>query len=203
MSGEMDDDAQLMLACRDGDPRAFETLFRRYSTRLVSFLARMVPERAKAEELAQDVFVRIYQARERYEPTARFSTYLFGIASNLALNELARAHRKRERPFPEDGEIRVAAAAPSAEEEIAHRRTREHLEEALDELPARQRAALLLRVDEGLGYEEIAAALDTSVSSVKSLIHRARCELLESLESREAGEPSPSRAASPERKRMS
>ncbi len=183
MSGETDDDAQLMLASRD-DPRAFEALFRRYSTRLVSFLARMVPERAKAEELAQDVFVRIYQARERYQPTARFSTYLFGIASNLALNELARAHRKRERPLPDDAEIRVAVAAPSAEDELAHRRTREQLEEALDELPARQRAALLLRVDEGLGYEEIAAALDTSVSSVKSLIHRARCELLESLESR-------------------
>jgi RNA polymerase sigma-70 factor, ECF subfamily len=182
MSGEIDDDAQLMLASRDGDPRAFETLFRRYSTRLVSFLARMVPERARAEELAQDVFVRIYQARERYQPTARFSTYLFGVASNLALNELARAHRKRERPFPEDAEIRVAAAAPSAEEELVHRRTRERVEEALDELPARQRAALLLRVDEGLGYEEIASALDTSVSSVKSLIHRARCELLESLE---------------------
>ena len=186
MSGEMDEDAQLMLAARDGDARAFETLFKRYSTRLVSFLARMVPERARAEELAQDVFVRIYQARERYEPTARFSTYLFGIASNLALNELARAHRKRERPFPEHIEIRIAGTEPTAEEQIAHRRTREQLEEALDELPARQRAALLLRVDEGLGYEEIATALDTSVSSVKSLIHRARCELLETLESSES-----------------
>jgi RNA polymerase sigma-70 factor (ECF subfamily) len=197
MSGEIDDDAQLMLASRN-DPRAFEALFRRYSARLVSFLARMVPERAKAEELAQDVFVRIYQARERYQPTARFSTYLFGIASNLALNELARAHRKRERAFPEDMEIRVAAALPSAEDELAHRRTRERLEEALDELPARQRAALLLRVDEGLGYEEIAEALETSVSSVKSLIHRARCELLQRLESAEAGT-----APETERKRLS
>jgi RNA polymerase sigma-70 factor, ECF subfamily len=181
--GEIDEDAQLMLASRDGDSRAFETLFRRYSTRLVSFLARMVPERARAEELAQDVFVRIYQARERYQPTARFSTYLLGVASNLALNELARAHRKRERPFPDGMEIRVAAPEPSAEDRLAGQRTREQVEVALDELPARQRAALLLRVEEGLGYEEIASALDTSVSSVKSLIHRARCELLAALES--------------------
>src|SRR5262245_2320534 len=139
MSGEIDDDAQLMLASRDGDPRAFETLYRRYSTRLVSFLARMVPERARAEELAQDVFVRIYQARERYQPSARFSTYLFGVASNLALNDLARAHRKRERPLSENVEIRVTDPEPSAEQKLAGRRTQETLEEALDELPARQR----------------------------------------------------------------
>src|SRR5262245_9398877 len=102
MGGETDEDAQLMLAFQAGDRRAFEALFGRYSARLVNFLARMVPSRARAEELAQDVFVRVYQARDRYQATARFSTYVFGIASNLALNDLDRAYRRRERPMPED-----------------------------------------------------------------------------------------------------
>src|SRR4029453_3924112 len=92
----VDDDARLMLAFRDGDRRAFETLFSRYTPRVLTFLTRMVRDRARAEELTQDVFVRVYNAAERYEASARFSTWIFGIAHNLALNDLARAHRRYE-----------------------------------------------------------------------------------------------------------
>ena len=180
---ETDEDAKLMLRLREsGDRRAFEELYRRFTPPLVSFLARMVRSRARAEELAQDVFVRIYQARDRYEPRARFSTYLFGIATNLALNELDRAHRRHERSMEAEGMPEdFGADGPGLDEQLEAKLTGERLDSALAALPDRQRAALLLRTTEGLGYGEIAAALDTSVSSVKSLLHRARTELGERL----------------------
>jgi RNA polymerase sigma-70 factor (ECF subfamily) len=134
----------------------------------------MVRDRARAEELTQDVFVRIYQAAERYEPSARFSTLIFAIAHNLALNELARAHHKRELRQPEEGALEALDPAPGADEALAAARTHALLERALGTLPERQRAALLLRSEQGLGFEVIAEALGTSVASVKSLIHRAR-----------------------------
>jgi RNA polymerase sigma-70 factor (ECF subfamily) len=177
----MDADAALMLRFRQGDRGAFEQLFRKYTPPLVNFLARMVPERARAEELAQEVFVRVYQARERYEPRARFSTWLFGIAHNLAVNELARAYRKRERPLDEDRATRAADSGASPEEQLAAGRTLHALEAGLARLPERQRAALLLRTQEGMSYEEIAKVIGASTSGVKSLLHRARERLLELL----------------------
>jgi RNA polymerase sigma-70 factor (ECF subfamily) len=177
----VDDDARLMLAFRDGDRRAFETLFASYTPRLLTFLTRMVRDRARAEELTQDVFVRIYNAADRYEATARFSTWVFGIAHNLALNELARAHRRYEQAPGELETIDAADPAPGADEKLEAERTGARLETALSALPERQRAALLLRSEQGLGYEEIAAALETTVGSVKSLIHRARETLLAKL----------------------
>src|SRR5215467_12962565 len=120
----MDEDARLMLAFQGGDRRAFETLFARYTPRVLTFLTRMVRDRARAEELTQDVFIRIYNAAARYEPRARFSTYVFGIAHNLALNELARAHRKYEQPAKADL-VDLAGADPraGAEEQLDAERT--------------------------------------------------------------------------------
>jgi RNA polymerase sigma-70 factor (ECF subfamily) len=178
----IDDDAQLMLRVREGDRAAFDALFRRWAPPVVNFLARMVPDRARAEELAQDVFVRIYGARERYEVRARFSTWLFGIAHNLALNELARAHRKRERPLGDEHLDTLADDAPEPEQQLDTRRTARALEAALPRLPDRQRAALLLRTQENLSYDEIAEALGASTSGIKSLLHRARENLLGLLE---------------------
>lgn len=178
----IDEDSRLMLDFQAGDRQAFQALFRRYTPRLMSFLTRMVKDRARAEELTQDVFIRIYQARERYEPRAKFSTWLFGIAHNLALNDLARAHRKRERPL-EDVHVQTTPdAEPDAAEQLEASRTHEMLEKAIGELPERQRSALLLRSVQGLGYEEIGAALGASVSSVKSLLHRAREKLVAQME---------------------
>jgi len=181
----VDDDARLMLAFRDGDRRAFETLFARYTPRVLTFLTRMVRDRARAEELTQDVFVRIYNAAGRYEASARFSTWIFGIAHNLALNDLARAHRKYEQAPGDLDELAAADPAPGADEKLEAERTRVRLEAALATLPERQRAALLLRSEQGLGYDEIALALETTVSSVKSLIHRARETLLAALDEAE------------------
>jgi len=170
----VDDDARLMLAFRDGDRRAFELLFARYTPRVLTFVSRLVRDRARAEELTQDVFVRIYNAAGRYEASARFSTWIFGIAHNLALNELARAHRRYEQTATPIEELEAADPAPGADDQLEGDRTRQRLERALEKLPERQRAAVLLRSEQGLGYDEIAKALDTSVASVKSLIHRAR-----------------------------
>ncbi len=163
-----------MLRFRDGDRTAFDVLFHRYTPRLVSFLTRMLRERDRAEELAQEVFVRIYQARERYEPKAKFSTWIFGIASNLALNDLALAYRRRERAWDDAVADRTEDPTPGAEATVDARRTAERVDAALARLPDRQRAALLLRVEQGLGYAEIAEAIGASTSGVKSLIHRAR-----------------------------
>jgi RNA polymerase sigma-70 factor (ECF subfamily) len=177
----LDDDARLMLAFRDGDRRAFDALFARYTPRVLTFLTRLVRDRARAEELTQDVFVRIYNAADRYEPKARFSTWIFGIAHNLGLNELARAHRRYERGDTPLEELGASDPAPGADEQVEADELRVRLERALAKLPDRQRAALLLRSEQGLAYEEIAGALDASVSSVKSLIHRARETLIAEL----------------------
>ncbi len=175
-----------MLRVRWGDRRAFEDLFRRYTPPLVNFLARMVPERDRAEELAQEVFLRIYRARDRYEPKARFSTWLFSIAHNLALNELSRSYRKREGPLEDRVAERMQDPQPGAEERLEGKRAATAIEGALASLPERQRAALLLCVEQGLRYAEIAEVLGASRASVKSLIHRARESLLVRLDEPES-----------------
>lgn len=181
-----DADAELMLRFQSGDRSAFDQLFRRYSPPLVNFLSRLVRDRGRAEELAQETFVRIYQARDRYEARAKFSTYLFGIAHRLALNELARAHRRREQPLEPQTIASTADPSLGSDLDYAARRTSEAVERALAGLPERQRSALILRVQEGLGHGDIAQALGVSISGVKSLLHRARvrlaAELKETLE---------------------
>ncbi len=177
----IDDDAQHMLAFKAGDRRAFEILFERYTPRLLNFLARMVRDRGRAEELTQDVFVRVYTAAERYEPRAKFSTWVFGIAHNLALNDLDRAYRKRERAFVPGGMPEPRDPLPDADDRIAARQLGEALEAGLTKLPDRQRAALLLRSEQGLDYQEIGEVMGASVSGVKSLLHRARESLLSEL----------------------
>jgi RNA polymerase sigma-70 factor (ECF subfamily) len=180
-----DEGARLMLRFKDGDRGAFESLFQRYTPPLMNFLARMVGDRDRAEELAQEVFVRIYRARERYEAKARFSTWMFGIASNLALNELARAHRQRERPLQEADLAGLANPGPDLDDQVDARKLAQDLHRAMAQLPDRQRAALLLRAEQGLGYDEIGRALNASVASVKSLLHRARESLLTQLKGME------------------
>ena len=177
----IDDDAQLMLAFKAGDREAFEALFRRYTPRLMNFVARMVRDRARAEELVQDVFVKVYNAAPRYEPRARFSTWIFGIAHNAALNDLARAHRQRERSAEENAYPEPVDPTPHADLQVEARHTADRIERALERLPERQRAALLLRSEQGLDYRDIAETLDASVASVKSLLHRAREALLAEL----------------------
>jgi RNA polymerase sigma-70 factor (ECF subfamily) len=177
-----DDDVRLMLAFRDGDVSAFDTLFARWAGRLLRYLERMVRDAACAEELAQEVFVRVFRARESYRPEARFSTWLYTIATRVALNELRRP-RRRSPHESADGEAApvLVAGSPEPDRVVDAQRTGRAVEEALAELPERQRSALWLAAVEGLSYAEVAESLGTTPKSVKALVHRARVSLARSL----------------------
>jgi len=183
-----DPDVRLMLAFRDGDDDALSALYRRWAGPVQRFLERMVRERAMAEELMQETFVRVHGARDRYAGDARFSTWLFRIARNLALNELDRArnrtaHLSTDVPARDDERPPLTLiAGGSGVDDLAHaRRERSRVETALEALPERQRTALWLAAVEGHSYAEIAAVLDAAPSSVKALVHRARANLADRL----------------------
>jgi RNA polymerase sigma-70 factor (ECF subfamily) len=173
-----DPDAALMLAFREGDEAAFRALFEKYGNAMVAFCYRFVRDAARAEELAQDVFLKLHRTAGRYRPEARFRTYLYRIASNHCLNELRRreygAHHARDAGGREPADpdaLPADAATPEQAAEGAALATA--VQALLDGLPAKQRAAFVLCRFEGLSYEEIAEALETTVSAVKSLVHRA------------------------------
>jgi RNA polymerase sigma-70 factor (ECF subfamily) len=172
-----------MLAFRDGDVAAFDALFHRWAAKLLRYLERMLRDSAAAEELVQEAFLRVHRARERYEPQARFSTWLYRIATNLALNELRRPQRRDPHASmdAEDGP-ELAAGGPSADELVDARRMSDAVDRGLEALPARQRAALWLTAVEGQPYAEVARALDVTPQAVKSLVHRARTTLAGKLE---------------------
>jgi RNA polymerase sigma-70 factor (ECF subfamily) len=177
----VDEDVRLMLALRAGDGAAFDALFARWSAPLLRYLERLVREPALAEELTQEVFLRVYRARDRYEPDARFSTWLFTIATRLAWNELRRPrHRNPHDALEGDDDmapVPLASGEPAADVVADARRTGALVEQVLDKLPERQRAALWLAAVEGLSYAEVAALLETTERSVKALVHRARTAL--------------------------
>jgi RNA polymerase sigma-70 factor, ECF subfamily len=174
-----DPDAALMLAFQQGDEGAFRTLFERYARAMHAFCHSFVRDAARAEELAQDVFVNVYRARDRYRPSARFKTFLYRVATNSCLNELRRGEHaaRRAEPAGEPGEADDLDSLPSpaaGPEELARGKALEaEVQRLLSRLPEKQRAALVLCRFEGLSYEEIAQVLETTVPAVKSLVHRA------------------------------
>jgi RNA polymerase sigma-70 factor (ECF subfamily) len=175
-----DEDAALMLAFCAGDGAAFDALFGRWAAPLLRYLERMLRDSAVAEELVQEVFLRVHGARERYQPQARFSTWLYRIATNLALNELRRPRRREPHSsLDEPGRPALPGEGPAAEDALDARRLSARVERELAQLPERQRAALCLSAVEGLSYAQVAEALEVSESAVKALVHRARTTLAE------------------------
>jgi RNA polymerase sigma-70 factor (ECF subfamily) len=179
-----DPDADLMLAFQRGDAGAFRALYERHARAMVAFCHRFVKDAARAEELAQDVFVKLHRSADRYSPRARFKTFLYRVATNTCLNELRRGEYAAREAAPggrgRDGEPDAApdldalpSAAASPQEALEAGRLAGAVAALLDGLPEKQRAAFVLCRFEGLSYEEIAEALETSVPAVKSLIHRA------------------------------
>jgi RNA polymerase sigma-70 factor (ECF subfamily) len=175
-------DVQLMLAVKEGDELSFELLLRRYRTPLVNFLNRMVRDTGLAEDLAQEVFMRVYRARKEYEPNAKFTTWLFRIATNLALNALRDGrHRQMEISIDQrldDGEqqqvrLDVADKSPNVEHRLLQQDRAAVIRNAVESLPEKQRAAVLLHKYVELDYGEIARTLDCSESALKSLLFRA------------------------------
>jgi RNA polymerase sigma-70 factor, ECF subfamily len=177
-------DVQLMLDVKAGDETSFALLLQRYRSPLVNFLYRMVRSREQAEDLAQEVFLRVYRAREEYVPSAKFTTWLFRIATNLALNSVRDTRYQRlevsiDAPVTvdaEDGEeklLDVAEKHPNIEQHLVEEVRVEMIKHAIDKLPEKQRAAVLLHKYQELDYGEISRILQCSESALKSLLFRA------------------------------
>lgn len=186
-----DPDVRLMLAVRDGNAAAFEELMFRYQNRLVTVLEHLVGKRGQAEDLAQEVFLRVYRARERYQPASKFSTWLFTIANNVASNALRSRSRRREvqvAPRHQDGadgptidELALAASGLMPARQLDKAELRDVVQAALDSLSERQRLAVLLNKFEQMSYADIAATMDLTPQAIKSLLSRARENLREAL----------------------
>lgn len=180
------DDIALMLAVKAGDERAFGTLVERHQFRVVGTVAKMLGGEADAEDIAQQVFIRVWQSAPRYSPSAKFTTWLLTITRNLVFNEMRRRQRARLVPLdPGDADRapvgHADASARSAPEEIAERELQEAISAAIAALPEAQRTAVILRRFDNMPYEEIAKVLGTTVPSVKSLLFRARNDLRDRL----------------------
>jgi RNA polymerase sigma-70 factor (ECF subfamily) len=186
-----DPDVRLMLQVREGSGTAFEELVARYQSRLVTVLEHLVGNRDHAEDLAQEVFMRVYRARETYEPGAKFSTWLFTIANNVASSALRSKSRRREvtldgrggssgglRPL---GTIQASSGQMPARQ-LDRAEMHDMVQIALAALNERQRMAVLLNKFEGMSYGDIAQAMELSPKAIKSLLSRARVNLREVLE---------------------
>ncbi len=187
-----DPDVRLMLAVRDDDAAAFEELVLRYQNRLVSVLEHLVGHREQAEDLAQDVFLRVYRSRKRYEPTAKFSTWLFTIANNVALNARRSLSRRKEvnlgvESSTESGLQPLAQMTSVSSGQLPARQLdkaemRDIVQLAVGSLNERQRLAVLLNKFEEMSYADIAEVMDLSPKAVKSLLSRARENLRQIIE---------------------
>ena len=168
-----------MLRVREGDEECFRALLERHRNSLVGYLYRMIQDSGRAEDLAQDVFLRIYKSRASYEPTARFTTWMFRIATHVALNWLRNEKNTRRQESldvrPEPGEVRLELPdrRPSVEQSLLDEVRLNEVRMAIGSLPEKQRAAVLMHKYEGMDYAQIAGVFDCSESAVKSLLFRA------------------------------
>jgi RNA polymerase sigma-70 factor (ECF subfamily) len=174
----VDSDLDLMLRVRQGDAGSFDELLRRYRTPLVKYFCRMVRDEALAEDLAQEAFLRVYKARHRYRPDARFTTWLYRIATNLALNAIRDSRGRQRRDgngSNEDGESAFEFVDPGAsvEQQLIETDRGRMIREAIESLPENQRAAVILHKYQDVDYRQIAGILKVSESAVKSLLFRA------------------------------
>jgi len=184
-ASSLERDAELMLRVRAGDQASFGLLLERHRGPVIHFLFRMVQNQAVAEELAQEAFLRVYRSRATYEPTAKFTTWLFRIATHLALNWIRDGRNEKSQQSLDqesaDGATRqVADRGRTVEEELVYQARLNEVRQAIELLPSKQRAAVMMHKYEELEYSQIANVLTCSESAVKSLLFRA----YESLRSR-------------------
>ena len=174
----LDPDTVLMLRVRDGDAPSFELLLHRHRVAVVNHLYRVVQSRAIAEELAQDVFVRVYRSRERYQPDAKFTTWLYRITTNVALNWRRDTRRETGHLRLDDAtrilpKLELRDQAPAVDELMIRRGRAKEIREAIETLPGKQLAAVLMHKYEGMDYNEIAEVLNCSIPALKSILFRA------------------------------
>ena len=175
------EDVRLMRLVAQGDTRAFEELIERHQALVAGTAARMLGSNSDVEDIAQQVFIRVWKSARRYVPRAKFTTWLLKITRNLVFNELRRAKRRAQVPLqPEPGAEEIPLkdeTNPAPDASLLEEELQRAIEEAIMQLPESQRMALVLRRYEQLSYEEIAEVLDLSVPAVKSVLFRARTEL--------------------------
>src|SRR5947209_6532689 len=183
-AGATDDDAQdvqLMALVARGDTKAFQQLVERHQSLVIGTVARMLGSNSDVEDLAQQVFLRVWRSAARYVPRAKFTTWLLKITRNLVFNEMRRTKRQAHVPIQPEAQAEELPmkdeSVQSPAESLLEHELQRAIEDAIMELPATQRMALILRRYEGRSYEEIADILDLSVPAVKSVLFRARTEL--------------------------
>jgi RNA polymerase sigma-70 factor, ECF subfamily len=179
---------ELMTRVGEGDEDAFEALVLRHQTYVLNFIYRFIGDRTQAKDLSQEVFLRVWQAAKRYEAKAKFTTWIYRIASNICFNELKSDRRRRRFQFFRSGEEggqdieeKFPDDSPSSENLLLTRERNRQITDALQGLPANQRIAIILKRYDDLSYEEIARIMDCSVSAVESLLVRAKRALQEKL----------------------
>ena len=184
-----DVDLQLMMRVKAGDGDAFNTLMQKHEKTVVNLVYRFTGNREVAGDLAQEVFLRIYRASGRFEAKAKFFTFLYTVTLNLCRNYRAKAQRRKTTSLDatrqgQNGDLpsrELVDPIGSAEEQVSRMELSSVVREAVDSLPEQQREAVILQRFQGLGYDEIAEALNLSVPAVKSRIHRAKLNLKEKL----------------------
>ncbi len=186
-----DPDIRLMLRVRDDDDTAFVELVSRFQHRLVAVMHHLVGNADEAEDLAQEVFLRVYRNRKKYTPQAKFSTWLFTIANNLALNALRDRKRRPVLPLevhesgplgPRPNEAIAASRDAPPMHNLQQQELAKVIRQALDELNERQRVAIVLNKFEDMNYADIAEVMGLTPKAVKSLLSRARGKLREALQ---------------------
>jgi RNA polymerase sigma-70 factor, ECF subfamily len=186
-----DPDIRLMLRVRDDDAPAFGELVDRFQHRLLAVMHHLVGSPDEAEDLAQEVFLRVYRTRKKYTPKAKFSTWLFTIANNLALNSLRSRQRKPVVPLnvrdsgplgPRPAEHLVRARTEQPVQSLQQQELAAIIRRALEGLNERQRVAVVLNKFEEMSYEEIAEVMGLTTKAVKSLLSRARSNLRDALQ---------------------
>ena len=183
-------DESLMGLFQSGDEDAFRTLFERYTVPLINFAYRFLSSRSEAEDVAQEVFLRIYRNKERFDTGRPFRGWIFTIAARLASNHASKRKTHAEtaldrNPSAEDApslaETLADSAALTPEQEELRKELAGKVQKALADLPSPQRTAVLLSRFEGMSYDEIAGTMGTTVSAIKSLLFRARQTLVKDL----------------------
>jgi len=182
-----DEDLALMARIAKGDENAFGSLVAKHQHAVIGTVGKMTNQSADTEDIAQQIFLRIWKAAPRYTPTAKFTTFLFTIARNLVFNETRKKSRRMEHSLEEQQDQWHATAAdpnPSSrpDKSLEQQELRQVVDQAIAALPEKQRLAVVLRRYEQMPYEEIAEVLELSVSAVKSQLFRARAALRESLQ---------------------
>ncbi|MEO8206887.1 MAG: sigma-70 family RNA polymerase sigma factor [Chthoniobacterales bacterium] len=180
------DDIALMLRVKDGDLDAFHALVQGYQYRVVGTVTRMLGNEEGSEDIAQQVFLRVWKSARTYKPTAKFNTWLMTITRNLVFNEIRRRSRHPTQSlnleFDDRPQQYEDPTVSSPAEQMQEKELQAAIDAAIAALPEQQRMAVVLRRYEELSYDEIAAILSTSVSAVKSMLFRARAELREHLQ---------------------